>query len=369
MSKLKCCEKCFKSEEIKSIIISLNNTGNCDFCGSRGIKIYNLVEDKGLAEPFNILLSIFEGKDDLLKDSYPANKLISIKYEFEHRWNIFNNYSSDNVYVFLNELLKYDYPDKLQLLNDQVGIREWMNSSFLEENSILKGITWDDFVECIKFENRFHSNHINLEVLERYIDKISGVIESEIYYRGRISNEKEITDSEDISAPPRERATAGRANSEGIRHLYLASDIETGISEIRPSIDDTVFIGKFPVSDQGLKVVDFRLLNQVDVFQSLEDNPASFAINIETLDKMGKAISKPVRSGDSKLDYIPTQFIVDFIKSLNNSKNIGYQGIVFKSTLSTTGHNMMIFDPEILECTSITKKVVTNLHYSHDSSL
>lgn len=223
-------------------------------------------------------------------------------------------------------------------------------------------------MKYIKYENRFHSNYINLEVLEEYIHKFSVVISNKTYHRARISNEEELSMPGDLSAPPKEIATAGRANSEGIRHLYLANSSETAISEIRPSIGDTVFIGEFQVaSSQELKVVDFRLLKNLDVFESLEDAPTKFAINLETLDEIRRAISKPVRSGDSKLDYLPTQFIVDFIKSLNNSKGVGYQGIIYESTLYPSGYNMMIFDPEILTCTYIEKRVIKTLHYTHDS--
>lgn len=366
MNKLVCCEKCFKSKEIKSIITSLDKLGDCDFCKCRNVKIYDLDKDKGLDELFQVLLSVFEAKDNLLIENYPPNKLISIKYELEKKWNIFNGYDSEDIYLFLSELFKHTYPEKIDLLNDQVGIREWMNKVFLEANSVLKGITWKEFVDYIKHENRFHSNHVNLEVLEEYIHRLSVVVNNKTFYRARISNEKELTTPEDMSAPRKEMATAGRANSEGIRHLYLSSNVETVISEIRPSIGDTVFIGEFPIYTQEIKVIDFRLLKNLDVFETLEDNPTRFAINLETFDEMSKAISKPVRSGDSKLDYLPTQFIVDFIKSLNNSKGLGYQGIIFESTLSTSGFNLMIFEPEILQCTFIEKKVIKNLHYTHD---
>ncbi|WP_042400492.1 RES family NAD+ phosphorylase [Geomicrobium sp. JCM 19037] len=165
-----------------------------------------------------------------------------------------------------------------------------------------------------------------------------------------------------MGAPPIENATAGRANSEGIRHLYLASDKNTVISEIRPSISDNVYIGKFPIKDK-LKVVDFRNLNTLNVFSFTD--PVMYAVNLEILDSMNKAIAKPVRSGDSKLDYLSTQFLVDFIKSLNENDSYDYDGIVYDSTLSTSGYNLMIFEPELLECTKVEKNIIQVLNYSH----
>ncbi|KOF08644.1 hypothetical protein AC739_19145, partial [Planococcus glaciei] len=217
----------------------------------------------------------------------------------------------------------------------------------------------------IKHENRFHSNHINFEIFKDYLERLTTMVGEETFFRARISNNNEL-ENQDMGAPPPSLATAGRANSEGISHLYLASDTNTVINEIRPSLSDTVFIGKFPIRSE-LKVVDFRLLKSLDVFEFVD--PVMYAINLETLNEMNKAISKPVRSGDSKLDYLPTQFIVDFIKSLNETEAANYHGIVFESTLSTSGYNLMIFNPEILSCSRIEKRIIQTLNYTHVSSV
>ncbi|WP_458413290.1 RES family NAD+ phosphorylase [Schinkia sp. CFF1] len=349
------------SKEIKSIIRSFKNIGNCDFCCSYNVYIYNLYNDNGLDELFNDILSIFKLGTDLIPDGYSPYKLISIKDEFEKKWNIFNNLDRNRIHQFLDILLREKYPDKIPFLNTQVGIIEWMNESYLNKNSVLKGYSWNDFVHYIKHENRFHSNHINYEVLKDYLNKLTATVEDDAFFRGRISNDREL-EKEDMGAPPFRFATAGRANSEGISHLYLASDSHTVISEIRPSLGDTIYIGKFPIREE-LKVIDFRLLNSLDIFEF--NDPIRFAINLETFSEMNKAISKPVRSGDSKLDYLPTQFIVDYIKSLNETESTGYQGIVFESTLSTSGYNLMIFNPDILECNRVEKRTIQSLNYNH----
>ncbi|MGP1906802.1 RES domain-containing protein [Metabacillus sp. JX24] len=360
---MNCCVKCFKSSEIKSIIKSLNNLSNCDFCSSNNVHVYNLYSDIGLDELFNDILSIFKLGTDLIVDGYSQYKLISIKDEFEKKWNIFNNLDGSKIHLFLNLLLERNHSDKIHFLNNQVGIIEWMNESYLEEKSVLKGYSWGEFVKYIKHENRFHSNHVNYVVLKDYLKRLTTTVEEDTFYRARISNNKEL-DKTEMGAPPSAFATSGRANSEGISHLYLASDTGTVISEIRPSLSDTVYIGKFPIREE-LKVVDFRLLKGLDVFRFTD--PTMYAINLEIFNEMNKAISKPVRSGDSKLDYLPTQFIVDYIKSLNKTESAGYQGIVFESTLSTSGYNLMLFDPNLLSCTRVEKRVIQTLNYTHVS--
>lgn len=356
---MNCCEKCFTSQEIKSIIKSLNKIDNCDFCDSYQIFVYDLLNDSGLDELFNGVLSIFKPASELLPYGYSRYRLVSIKDEFEKKWNIFNGFDSHKIHIFLVELLSSKFPDKIPLLDNQVGIMEWMNDNYLNENSVLSGKTWIEFVHYIKHENRFHSNHVNNKVLKDYLSEISIELEPDNFYRARISNNEELT-VERMGAPPKESATAGRANSEGISHLYLASDTATAVSEIRPSKSDSIYVGRFPLTS-SIKVIDFRLLKNLDVFRF--EDPVRYAINLETFNKMNNAISKPVRSGDSKLDYLPTQFIVDFIKSLNETDKTGYEGIVFESTLSTSGYNLMIFNPDIVECVRIEKLRVESLSY------
>lgn len=356
---MNCCEKCFTSQELKSIIKSLNKIDNCTFCGSTQVYVYNLYSDSGIDELFNGILSIFRPASELTPYGYSRYKLVSIKDEFEKKWNIFNGLDSHNIHKFLVELLSNKFSDKVTLLDNQVGILEWMNDKYLNENSVLKGKTWSEFVDYIKHENRFHTNHVNYEVLKDYLSSISITLEADTFFRARISNNIELT-IEKMGAPPKELATAGRANSEGISHLYLASDTLTAVSEIRPSKSDSIYVGRFPLTS-SIKVIDFRLLKNLDVF--IFPDPVRYAINLETFKEMNKAISKPVRSGDSKLDYLPTQFIVDFIKSLNETVGTGYEGIIFESTLSTSGYNLMIFNPTIIKCVRIEKRRVESLNY------
>lgn len=359
---MNCCEKCFKSKILTSMIQSLDKKGDCNFCESQNVYVYDLSNDSGLSEKFNELLGVFNLGVELISDGYPQYELFSLKNELGEKWNIFNGFSESKIHMFLDNLLKNDFPEKIEFLNNQVGIIEFLNQDYLKSNSILKQHSWSDFLNNIKHINRFHSNSVNYNVLKFFLTKLTSYIEDDDYFRARISNETELT-IDSIGPPPPKFATAGRANSEGISHLYLGSDHNTVISEIRPSIGDTVYIGKFPVRKK-LKIIDFRELKNIDVFE-MED-VTKYAVNLEILRQMSDAVSKPVRSGDSKLDYLPTQFIVDYIKSLNEKESDSYDGIIFESTVSE-GHNLMLFNPDIVECRIVEKRIIKSLSYSHTS--
>ncbi|WP_228402509.1 RES domain-containing protein [Chryseobacterium sp. RU33C] len=64
-----------------------------------------------------------------------------------------------------------------------------------------------------------------------------------------------------------------------------------------------------------------------------------------------------MRRYDSELDYIPTQFICEFIKIFT-----GVQGIKFRSSVHITGNNLVIFNQELMECISVKKVKINQLN-------
>ena len=63
-----------------------------------------------------------------------------------------------------------------------------------------------------------------------------------------------------------------------------------------------------------------------------------------------------MRRYDSELDYIPTQFICEFIKVFTN-----VQGIRFRSSLHNIGNNLVIFNQDFMECREVKKVQVSKV--------
>jgi len=59
---------------------------------------------------------------------------------------------------------------------------------------------------------------------------------------------------------------------------------------------------------------------------------------------------KVMRRSDSVLDYVPTQYITDFVKSIEHSDKPEYAGIEYKSVMHAEGYNLAVFNPELFEC-------------------
>ena len=80
-------------------------------------------------------------------------------------------------------------------------------------------------------------------------------------------------------------------------------------------------------------------------------------------------MSKSLRRSDSHLDYVPTQFIADFIKSIfhedkqTNKIIYDYDGIEYGSTMNKNGYNLAAFYPEKFECIKVDVYKIDELQY------
>lgn len=80
---------------------------------------------------------------------------------------------------------------------------------------------------------------------------------------------------------------------------------------------DGSFVARIRVNER-LRLLDF----------SLQNYPKGMKlVKINLFHALSQLYSKPVTEDDDTLDYIPTQYIAEFVK------RIGYDGIVFKSSL------------------------------------
>lgn len=79
-----------------------------------------------------------------------------------------------------------------------------------------------------------------------------------------------------MGAPPLSKAGAGRANSQGIRCLYLADSPETTTFEVRAGLYDDICIGTFKAR-KPIRVVNLALLDKISPFRDIDI--VSLAIN------------------------------------------------------------------------------------------
>ena len=230
-------------------------------------------------------------------------------------------------------------------LNDKVKyIAEYQN--YLQ--------TWEDVKEEVKTNTRFFC-HLGAiaDVLGEYdIDNDSlQLFKNEKYYRARVHHKEEpVFPKGDMGCPKDPKlATPGRANPRGISYLYLCSDDQTPFYEVRPYYLDRVDIGEFVIQEDELKIVDFT--EKVNLFKVFyDDGEDVFKQKVKRrvlFDAFSSDLSKPLRSFDSELEYIPTQYIREYFK------DSGADGIMFQSSVRKSGKNLVLFYPQKAECVEV----------------
>lgn len=354
---MQCCEKCFKDTVLKGIIRGRNTRGKCDFCHSEDVYVYDFDgNDKNLKENFESLLDIYTPVNEM-DINYPKEKVDLLKNILCSKWDIFN-LSPDGIYRFLISLLQERYNEQSKLFDNPVGISESIDEEYLKKYSILGVYQWEDFVQEIKEKNRFHTNIINKDILRSFLISTCKTYRAgTTFYRARIWNDRRGFDKRNMGAPPALKASAGRANPEGISCLYLADSVDTTLHETRAGVYDYATVATFRLL-KDIEVVNLTVIDKISPFQN-PDGCGTLAINLPHLRKISYEISKPLRRQDSPLDYLPTQYISDFIKSE------GFAGIEYKSTMCKKGVNFAIFDEKLFECISTESYDIDSLTYGY----
>jgi hypothetical protein len=84
--------------------------------------------------------------------------------------------------------------------------------------------------------------------------------------------------------------------------------------------------------------------------------------DIEFLVKLGDELTRPVLPHSAAIDYIPSQFLCEFIK------NCGYHGVVYRSSVGE-GINMALFYSDKAAAGSVKRYKVNRVTVSIEESI
>jgi hypothetical protein len=146
--------------------------------------------------------------------------------------------------------------------------------------------------------------------------------------------------------PLADKASDGRANPRGIACLYLATQKETAVLEVRPLIGSYVSVAQFRVL-KDLRLVDCSSDETGNLARFLKKDWTPEEVEKQVWSDINRAFSEPVERGDDSLDYIPTQIITETFK-VN-----GFDGIAYKSSYGEDGFNVALFDvgsADVINC-------------------
>lgn len=313
-----CCPECFDDRGLrKNIIPSLSSDrGICGFCGTTDVI---LVEPRTLADVFEMLISIYEPD--------PNGK--SLVEWMKDDWQLFSHAHMDVAHakVLLSEIL-----------DDGDIVRKAFSPSATYKSEGL--IRWETLRDELMWKNRYFLDvKLDTDRLAELLDHLPADDLPEHWYRARILTDGTAYPVDQMGAPPKHLATHGRANPTGIPYLYLGSLPETAAAEVRPHTGEVACVADFTVS-VPLKAVDLRNPRKLVSPFLLADASAigQLRADITFLERLGEELTRPVLPRSAAIDYLPSQYLCEFIKKS------GKDGVIYRSSVSS-GMNLALFDP------------------------
>ena len=356
---MNCCANCFNDNILKEYIELRGVPSKCDYCDTANTKC---IKEVSLYNKFKNVFDLYchdlDNEYGILKKEKPKPE--SLVTLLQQDWNPFNDELIDNNTV-ADLISNISLGNKNTFIEESVVLEHiWVRRSE-KYHGYFSSKDWDRFCEVLKHRYRFFyddpdTNEFNVEKTFNsevfyYAESIIAK-SSTILYRGRdgyIFNKKSNRISplhkRNMGIPDDIIISNGRANPHGINYLYTAEDIPTVLAEIRAQNDSIVSVAYIAIQ-KDLRILDltniFNIESPFRGFKRLREVIES----VEILKSFSRELSKPINPKYAAIDYIPTQFICELVKSN------GFDGIKFRSSLGQ-GNNIVLFNDKKIKIVDV----------------
>jgi RES domain len=334
---MKCCPNCIGDRGLRKSIFPTLTTenGQCDYCQSENVFI---VEPRRLGDVFGPLVNIYEQSE--------GGRLL-VQW-FREDWGLFKH---DR---FIDDFRASSL--LAEILDDgDIVRRPFAPSPTYATDRLPK---WEKLRDELMFGNRFFPetelDESGLASLLSYLIADDEDLPTQ-WYRARLMRQDNPYAIEEMGAPPKKLATHGRANPAGIPYLYLGSTRKTAVAEIRPHTGEVACVADFS-TPAGLKVIDLRdPLTAVSPFVLGDEQQIGYMrADIPFLARLGDELTRPVVPQSAAFDYVPSQYLCEFIKKC------GYAGVMYRSSVGN-GVNLALFNPEVARPGSVRQHTISQV--------
>ncbi len=329
---MRCCAACFADPILGSLIEKTNAKGVCDFCGRADVAV---AESSSLAAYFEPVFDLYAPDES----GVPLHQLL------QEDWGIFATEDGGVRAALLRDIF-----DGLGLEDGPYAVA---NGSAEDPSA-----RWEAFSKELKFENRFlPRTALDSEIFGDFAEQFVLVHPAggAPLFRARINEDDQQFAAEDMLKPPANVVTNGRANPLGIPYLYVASDADTAIAEVRPHKGDKVTVATFNVAGD-IRLYDLRTpRDTASPFRQLDD-VARLHQHLPYFELLGNELSRPITPRRANLDYLPSQYLCEVIKQT------GLHGILYRSSIAA-GFNCVVFADDLLVVSSMDEYEVVEMNY------
>lgn len=318
------CRACFRSGGPTELTDEPGMLGNCEFCGRSATRVWDV---SIWSDHFARVLDMY--------DESTAEEARPITRALQEDWKVFTFEDAAKQLQFLQAALP-SHP----LLDPGICAQpRYGDAGPVADHAT----SWAKYCEELISVNRFFpAATIDFEFFAAIVTANLRQIDSGLtLYRARPTDDPHPYPDDRMGAPPAHLAKGGRANPQGISHLYLASDLSTSLAESRATVHGYVCIASFRLLHDVtvLDLVDIEIQNPFLIDVDEEGNALlRNLVSSRFLRELGRELSIPARPGVNQVEYIPTQYLCEFVKSL------GVRGIRYGSAMNPGGWNVVLFD-------------------------
>jgi hypothetical protein len=209
-------------------------------------------------------------------------------------------------------------------------------------------------------QNWFETESAARELIERFRDDLTAIVPAGTdFFRGRIGVKSRLSakrdfvadgrtfrylpfSGKDIDRPPLKLATEGRFNRARVSLLYLASDVQTAVAELRPHPGHLVSTAMFRLK-RDLMIANFA---KQDIRNFLSDPRLE---DLRSILSIADVLNVPVQP-EHRVLYAATQLFADVLRGA------GFEGLTFNSTVGT-GSNLTSFAGDAFELVAGSERV------------
>jgi len=329
---LYCCADCFGDRGLRKFILDVSNErSSCSYCGSVDVDV---VLPAQLTEKFGPLVNIYE----------PNVEGRFLVEWLKQDWQMFHKSLS---LAQCKELLA-------EILDNGEVVRQMFSPSPKYHSDGLE--RWETLRTELMHENRyFPAAQLDRDRLKALFSFLHVDEMTSDWYRARLQTGDTLFTIEELGAPPPRDAGHGRANPAGIPYLYLGSTPETALAEIRPHTGEKACVAKFMIP-RGLTLLDLRNPRRLvsPFVLDDEDQIGLLRSDIDFLERLGEDLTRPIMPQGALIDYVPSQYLCEFIKKC------GYAGVIYRSSVSN-GINLALFDPTLATASDVRPYLINRV--------
>lgn len=350
------CARCFDDEHIGAFIESTVESPECDFCGRKS-------RTKNIAAPLDVVVDfMLEAIDREYERAVEALGWDGAEggYQGAHwdSWDLIEQIGLG---------LPNDDGRLLEILVDCLGDEPWCDRNPYSQREDERLVSsWERFSEFIKYKRRYfffeQEEEDELAVPHEYLspaellgfigesiktlDLVKTLPAGSLVYRARQQKAGErLRTPYDFAPPPVDKAVrSNRMSPAGVVMFYGSDDPKTAQLEIDDNPKLGIAVGTFRSMREATVLDLTKLPRRLGFFERQPDSSEINRYALAFLHSFVKSVAAKVEPGSREhIDYVPTQVVTEWFRTVFRLGKSSLDGIVYPSTQNPGGRSLVLF--------------------------